>query len=90
MVLETDPNLALCMRRDGQPRLRLYATLAEVDVLVRARVHNFNVHSLVLTRSDVGRDDNQCAVVNLVPDAFLRWVAESRKVEFDSNYGMHN
>lgn len=65
------------MRGDGQPRLSLDASLAQIDIFTRPRVDDLNVHPLVGPGADVGRDDDESVLMRRVPNAFRFWIAVS-------------
>lgn len=72
------------MCRDSQPRLGFDILLAQIYVLLRARVHNFNVHALVLARPDVRCNDHESVGVYGIPYTFWRRVPHGLQSEFDS------
>lgn len=69
-VPEADSYVALRVRCDSETRLSLDPFLVQIRVLVFPGIHNFNVHPLVLPGANVRSDDDQCARVCSIPDAF--------------------
>lgn len=85
VVSQTNANLPLRMRSNSESRLAINIPLAEILILLRARVDNLNIHSLLASFSDVGGDDDELVSMYGVPDAFRWWVFVCWQVEF---YGM--
>lgn len=58
------------MCRHRQPCLSINVLLAQILVPSITRVHNLDVHALLLAHADVGSDDDELVRVRGVPDAF--------------------
>ncbi len=64
------------MGSNSQPSLRVDIPLAEIDVLLRARVHDFDVNSLLCAWANVGGDNDKGIGMDWVPYAFLGRISE--------------
>ena len=83
VVAETYTNVLLRVRSNRKPLLPANVLLAEVYVLVLARVDDLDVEALAFTRPDVCGDDDECTGVRCVPYAFGWGVAARWYVELD-------
>jgi hypothetical protein len=86
IIPEANADLALRVRRNSQPRLRLDIPLAQVHVFLRTRVYDLDVDPLLLPRTDVRGDNDQGTVMCGVPYAFRWWVAERLQGKLDGVY----
>ena len=71
VILEAHADLALGMRGNSEPGLALDILLAQIYILLRARVHNINVDALAVAWADDGSDDDEGVVVCGVPNTLL-------------------
>lgn len=83
IVVEADTDLTLSVSGDCQPSLSLDAFLPQIDVLLGARVDNFDVCPLARTRADVCCHNYECVIVCWVPETFLLRPPISGEVELD-------
>ena len=75
------------MRRDRKALLAIDVLLAEVHVLVLARVDDLDVEPLAVAGADVRGDDHERARVRRVPHALGRRVARRGQRELDRRRG---
>lgn len=71
------------MRGDSQPRLRIDILLAQIHILLRTRVYDINIHTLIPAGSYVGCDDDQRVYVRGIPYAFRWWIPHGLQSKFD-------
>ena len=83
IVVEADTDFTLRMGGDCQPSLGLDAFLPQIDVLLGARVDNFDVCPLTRARADVCCDNYECVIVCWIPETFLLRPPIGGKVELD-------
>lgn len=83
IVVETDANFTFRVGGHCQPCLSLHAFFPQVDILLRARVHDFDVRPLIGTRTDVCCDNYEGVIVGRVPQTFLLWPPVGWQVELD-------
>jgi hypothetical protein len=83
IVVETNADLTPRMGGDCQPCLGLDALFPQIDVLLRARVDNFDVCPLTGGGADVCCDNYECVIVYWIPETFLLGPPIGGDVELD-------
>ena len=83
IVVETDTDFALRMGGNRQPSLGLDALLPQIDVLLGARVDNFDVCPLTGTGADDCSDNHERVIVCWIPETFLLGPSIGGKIELD-------
>lgn len=84
IVLEADTNVSILrVSGNSEPCLSLNRTFSQIYVLLRARVHDFNVQPLALAGAYVRCDDDECAEVRRVPYTLAGRVPVCLYLEFN-------
>ena len=83
IIPEAHADLALGVRGDGEARLAVDPLLMQINVLLRARVHDLDVDALAGAGADVRGDDDERVGVRGVPDALGGRVAVRLEGELD-------
>ena len=81
IVFKAHPDLTIRMCGDGKSRFAFYVSFAKIDSLLRCRIDDLNVDTLIFSGRDVSGDDDERIGVSCVPYAFwhgitVRWQDE--------------